>query len=127
MRTLDRGLPPSAYRDYIASPAWALKREQWKAHRSSSRRRCRACGSTHYQLHHRTYVRLGCERYRDLVPLCARHHTALGRLQARTGWSVETTTRAYLVWAGFRMAAITLLTTPAGWVVLALLAILTLR
>lgn len=127
MRTLDRGLPPSAYRDYIASPAWTAKREHWKAHRTSAQRRCRACGSTHYQLHHRTYVRLGQERLRDLVPLCADHHQALGDLQARTGWSVEKTTRAYLVWAALRMVVITLLTTPAGWVVLALLAVLTLR
>jgi ribosomal protein S14 len=126
-RTLDRGLPPSAYTDYMRSPQWAAQRERWKAHRSRRQRRCQACGSRTYHLHHRTYVRLGREHLRDLVALCERHHDSLHALQRRTGWSLETTSRRYLGYCRVRRAATELLTTPAGWVVCAVLAVLLLR
>lgn len=126
-RTLDRGLPPSAYREYMASPEWAAKREKWKAHRSRRQRRCRACGSRNYHLHHCTYVRLGREYLRDLVALCERHHDALHDLQHRTGWSLEKTSRVYLRRCFVLRTATELLTTPAGWAVLAVGAFLLLR
>jgi len=126
-RTLDRGLPPSAYREYMASPAWAAQRERWKAHRSRRQRRCRACGHTNYHLHHRTYVRLGRERLRDLVALCERHHDALHAMQRRTGWSLEKASRVYLGWCFLRRTVTELVTTPAGWAVLGVSAVLLLR
>ncbi len=93
---LDRGLPPSAYSQYMCSPQWAAKREWWKAHRSSARRRCQVCGNRQYHLHHRTYVRLGREHLRDLVALCERHHDSLHALKDRTGWTVERASTVYL-------------------------------
>lgn len=94
----DRGLPPSAYREYMRSPAWAATKAKWRDLRPR-RRRCEVCGDRHYDLHHRTYVRLGRERLRDLVPLCQRHHDAVHRLQDRMRWGVERATTVYL---GFR-------------------------
>lgn len=126
-RTLDYGLPPAEYAEYMRSPAWAAKRERWKAHRTRYQRRCRACGVRNYHLHHRTYVRLGREYLRDLVPLCERHHDSLHALQRRTGWSLESASRRYLAWAGIRRGVTELVTTPAGWVACAVLAVLLLR
>lgn len=72
-------------------------------------------------------MRLGRERLRDLVALCERHHESLHTLQRRTGWSLETTSRRYLVWAGVRRGVTELVTTPAGWLACAVLAVLLLR
>lgn len=105
MRTMDRGLPPTAYQAYIASPAWVAQKERWRS-RHPRRRRCAACGGRRYDLHHRTYVRLGRERMGwaffggDLVPLCHREHEWLHRLQRRMGWSVEVASNVFVVGAG---------------------------
>lgn len=95
MRTMDRGLAPAQYKSYMGSPAWRATKERWRDRRPR-RRRCQVCGARHYDLHHRTYVRLGRERLRDLVPLCQRHHHALHALQARMRWSVERASSVYL-------------------------------
>lgn len=126
MRTLDRGLPPSAYKAYMASAAWVAQKERWRA-RHPRRRRCAVCRDRHYDLHHRTYVRSGRERMRDLVPLCHRHHQALHRLQHRMHWTVERASRVYLVGAGLRVGVRSLLTTPPGWTLTAVLLVLLLR
>lgn len=98
VRAPERGLPSWRYQEYMRSPAWAATKAKWRERRPR-RRRCEVCGDRHYDLHHRTYVRLGCERLRDLVPLCERHHKAVHRLQDRMRWSVERATRVYV---GFR-------------------------
>lgn len=103
------GLPASAYRDYIASPAWEMRKTWWRSHRSPRQRRCRACHAPRTDLHHRTYVRLGCERLRDLVPLCRRHHEALHGLQRRYDYSVERATRLFLVGAALREGLVAIL------------------
>jgi hypothetical protein len=119
VRTLDRGLPPASYKSYMASEEWVLCREWWRRNTPAAARRCRMCGDRHYDLHHRTYRRLGCERLRDLVPLCHRHHQALHRIQRHLHWSVERASRVYLVAAGTLRGVERLLTTPPGWAILA--------
>jgi hypothetical protein len=42
--------------------------------------RCLVCGSLEFDLHHRSYARLGAEELYDLVPLCRRHHEDLHQL-----------------------------------------------
>lgn len=79
MKTARRPLPASRYQEYICSDDWVATKTWWRSHHSSARRRCRCCGDRHYQLHHRTYVRLGMERLHDLVPLCKHHHDGVGR------------------------------------------------
>lgn len=104
---LTRTLPPSAYKDYIASDAWKRRKQWWRDHRRSPRRRrCRVCHARHYALHHRTYRRLGHERLRDLVPLCHRHHEALHAYQRARLLTVEQATRTFLVIAGLRRAGL---------------------
>jgi len=132
MKTMDRGLPPSAYTAYIASPAWVSQKERWRA-RHPRRRRCAACGDRRYDLHHRTYCRLGREQLGwavfggDLMPLCRRHHESLHRLQRRLGWSVEVASNVYAVGAGIGRGVRSLLTTPLVAACALLLALLLLR
>lgn len=63
------GIP---YRDYIKSPEWADVKARYQ--KSRLPKKCMACGSKNYDLHHRTYKRLGKEWLTDLVPLCREHH-----------------------------------------------------
>jgi hypothetical protein len=60
------------YDDYLASDHWRTFRTSYAA--SIHPKTCAVCGSTAYQLHHHTYVRLGCEKLIDVTPLCRPHH-----------------------------------------------------
>jgi len=63
------GIP---YADYIWSAEWAEVKRRYRA--SKLPQKCVVCGSSHVDLHHRSYRRLGAERLNDLVPLCREHH-----------------------------------------------------
>ena len=64
---------PVDYRAYIRS-------ERWKRKASAIRHRdnytCQDCGMGGYEVHHKTYVRLGYELAIDLVTLCRSCHQA---------------------------------------------------
>lgn len=63
-----------SYDAYLRSKHWRAVRKRWiDAGRPQC---CSVCGSEKYQLHHRTYERLGRERLDDLVALCGGHHKA---------------------------------------------------
>jgi hypothetical protein len=64
-----------SYADYLASPHWQGLRVRYAS--SGRPKRCAVCHDPAYELHHRTYRRLGEERLDDLVPLCGRHHDEL--------------------------------------------------
>jgi len=56
------------YRLYLRSPLWRLRRQVWIIGAGG---RCRQCGSRRQvTIHHRTYARLGHERYADITVLC---------------------------------------------------------
>lgn len=63
----------SRHAAYLASPAWAAKRAEYRRYRKWQ---CRLCGVKRggIQLHHLTYERLGHEDLDDLIPLCAGCH-----------------------------------------------------
>ncbi len=64
--------------EYRRSELW---RETKRRYRSSDYpQRCLICGSRDFDLHHRSYSRLGDEELFDLVPLCRRHHDQLHEL-----------------------------------------------
>lgn len=73
------------YADYLKTEHWqtvrrlAMERADW---------RCQLCDSEGAEVHHRTYVRRGCELLRDLVVLCpachGRHHGTLAGLDNLT-------------------------------------------
>jgi len=66
------------YYRYMRSPAWREYKIAWWAtyDKRHKVRRCYICGITQqaygkvFDLHHRTYDRLGKEAFDDLVPLC---------------------------------------------------------
>lgn len=87
------------YRAYMAGDGWKRSKERW--HRQNRRwpwRRkpcCRVCKDPRFQLHHARY-RLGKERYRDLKPLCSKHHDRLTWWKRRTGLRNSTITPIYI-------------------------------
>lgn len=77
----------ATYADWMASTAWFDLRRRWHDTWISTHGelpRCGACGElwtlAHGDLHHRTYDRLGHERFSDLVALCRACHTRLHRI-----------------------------------------------
>lgn len=67
--------------EYMKTEQWSDVWTRFKA--SPFEKACMVCGSRNYQLHHRTYQRLGRERLPDLAPLCHEHHEAAHELIAR--------------------------------------------
>lgn len=61
-----RELGYATYDEYLRSAHWQRLRRQFKSRDA----RCYLCRSRRFELHHRTYERLGCEVIDDLVPLC---------------------------------------------------------
>lgn len=61
------------YADYLTSKWWKKRR---KRSLLRARFRCEVCGKTRTKLatHHKTYIRLGCERDEDLIVLCEECH-----------------------------------------------------
>jgi len=78
LRTLNENWPrriselrSMAYEDYLLTLEWAETRDL--AIRLAGGR-CQRCGEPASEVHHLTYERLGCERLRDLMPICERCH-----------------------------------------------------
>lgn len=67
---------------YLRSDWWRELRERYDRDPQVPHR-CVVCGTPRYQLHHRSYERLGCEDTSDLIALCATHHEALHRAWRR--------------------------------------------
>lgn len=60
------------YAAYLKSPHWkSVKARYWASKRPKC---CIVCGDPNFELHHRTYQRVGRERLDDLMPLCRTHH-----------------------------------------------------
>jgi len=73
------------YRHYLlSSPAWQETKERYQA--SGRPQKCVVCHDPHYELHHRTYKRLGQERLDDLIPLCREHHDQVHRQEVVSLW-----------------------------------------
>lgn len=63
------------YQAYLASPWWVdVKRRWYAAHQSALH--CARCGAFPFDLHHRTYKRLGLEQLTDLIALCRACHSS---------------------------------------------------
>lgn len=69
----------NSYDEYLESPHWKYIKGLYR--QSSMPQTCIACNKTKYDLHHRTYKRLGCEWKSDLVPLCRKCHEKIHRYQ----------------------------------------------
>jgi len=76
-----------SYEGYLASEHWKEFKRQYMI--SGKRAVCMVCNSTHIELHHHTYERLGCERLDDVHPLCAIHHDAVHKWLSNRNLSVS--------------------------------------
>ena len=72
------------YKAYICSDAWRRNPARLQA-LSDAEGHCSLChDDAPLEVHHATYVRLGCERVKDLIALCRRcHHEVTNFLRAR--------------------------------------------
>jgi 5-methylcytosine-specific restriction endonuclease McrA len=68
----------------MGSSDWWAWRKRWHAHwiaTSGTDPVCTVCGKawtvTNGDLHHRSYARLGTERFNDVIPMCRRCHDRL--------------------------------------------------
>jgi hypothetical protein len=64
--------------EYYRSDLWRNTKHRYCT--SDYPQRCLVCSACAFELHHRTYARLGEEELFDLVPLCAVHHKQLHAL-----------------------------------------------
>jgi hypothetical protein len=62
----------SSYGAYLRSSHWRGVRGRYE--RSKLPQHCYLCGAEKFQLHQRSYARLGNERLTDLLPLCQPCH-----------------------------------------------------
>lgn len=76
------------YLEYLKSDHWINFKEQYSLN-PATKQECFVCGNTNYQLHHRSYARLGEEEIADIVPLCASHHKAT-HSAAKSGRPLDT-------------------------------------
>jgi 5-methylcytosine-specific restriction endonuclease McrA len=82
------------YRALVGTRSWLDRRRRWldayaAVHRSEPT--CAVCGAAwtlrHGHLHHRSYERLGRERFEDVTPLCRACHERVHRILASNpGW-----------------------------------------
>jgi hypothetical protein len=77
-RTPYVGSEPDWYREYLKTDHWKQIKEKY--YNSDMPQECTICGDTVFDLHHRTYDRIGAENLNDLVPLCRSHHKATHKL-----------------------------------------------
>lgn len=66
----DLGYP--SYEAYLRSEHWQDVRRRYRE--SGRPQRCVGCDNPRYELHHRSYARIGCEHLNDLIPLCRDCH-----------------------------------------------------
>lgn len=56
------------YAQYLRSDHWKSVKQRYA--NSKQPKICACCGDPKYQLHHKTYERLGKEHLKDFLPLC---------------------------------------------------------
>lgn len=79
-----------SYQDYLRSPHWRRLRAAYRA--SCLRQDCYCCGEAeNTDLHHKTYERMGEERFADLIPLCERCHSLVHVLESRGDLGIDLT------------------------------------
>jgi hypothetical protein len=87
------GLGFSNYQEYLASDHWADVRVRYA--KSRMLKRCYVCDASQYQLHHRTYKRLGHEWLTDFIPLCRDCHTAVHEFEREQGIQLYNAAKKY--------------------------------
>jgi len=73
-----RALGFSSYSAYLQSPQWHAATAAYRAHPRLPQY-CLGCQSGSFELHHRSYTRIGHEAVGDLIPLCRICHERVHR------------------------------------------------
>lgn len=81
----------SSYEAYLQSAHWTDLKKRYFASRLP--KTCLVCGSSHVQMHHVTYKRIGTEWLNDLVPLCDLHHGQVHSSLKESGRSLRNSFR----------------------------------
>jgi hypothetical protein len=92
--------PVVSHKEYCESPHWKLIHKLWVE--SGYPRRCIACGSIAYELHHINYGHLYHEHLSDLLPLCREHHEGVHEVEKNRGIPIsqpETALALMLNWS----------------------------
>ncbi len=63
---------PVWYGAYLKTAHWQRFKERYR--KSGRPRYCTICGEGRYEIHHRTYERVGQEKLDDVIALCRTHH-----------------------------------------------------
>jgi hypothetical protein len=71
-----------SYDEYLCSPHWRGIRTQYRSAEDRPQN-CINCGADRFELHHKTYERLGAEELDDLIPLCRDCHQLVHVLERR--------------------------------------------
>lgn len=90
-----RSLGHATYEEYLASAQWQNFKVTYK--RSGRSMVCAVCNARRIQLHHHTYVRLGCERIEDVTPLCRDHHIAVHEWIKQSGQNLVGNTQKAII------------------------------
>jgi len=61
-----------SYKDYLKSEHWKKINKKYK--KSRFPQHCIVCSNKRFQLHHRSYARIGNEYLTDFIPLCQKCH-----------------------------------------------------
>lgn len=80
----------STYPEYLRSPHWAAIGQTYRTH-ATLPQYCLGCQNPRFQLHHRTYARLGHEQVGDLIPLSHGCHTKVHAYLKEHGKPLEAT------------------------------------
>ena len=73
-----------SYREYLQSEAWRQKKAEFFEVRP---KRCWVCSrEEQFEVHHKTYARVTCERLDDLVGLCGGCHEKVHLVRQRKPW-----------------------------------------
>lgn len=88
----DTGEVVSNYREYLRSEHWTNLKHKYR--KSKLYKGCAICKTKeNLNFHHRSYVRIGSEYLRDIVPLCSEHHKAVhdfDKTSSKSLWSNTT-------------------------------------
>jgi len=88
----------TSYTAYLDGRHWTSFKATYAA--SDQPQHCLVCNNSAFQLHHTTYIRLGCEDVRDVMPLCFTHHTRLHEVLAKQKLPVEKSYEALAIVKG---------------------------
>jgi 5-methylcytosine-specific restriction endonuclease McrA len=79
-----------SYAQYLRSEHWLKLRARYRASRRLPQK-CLGCGNPRFELHHRSYQRVGHELLTDLVPLCRACHQKVHDIEATSRWPIQAT------------------------------------